>query len=123
MKQENLLVIKALFMDGNPSFEKISDYDASAYLVECGRGPLPGGNAMMWNWGAAKGLSPDRPLILAGGLTPQNVTAAIAAGLPDAVDVSSGVERSPGLKDLQKVADLIEAVAGCQTKKKTKKIF
>lgn len=121
--RENLLVIKALFMDGDPSFERISDYDVSAYLVECGRGPLPGGNAMTWNWEAAKGLSPDRPLILAGGLAPQNVSEAIAAGMPDAVDVSSGVERSPGIKDLKKVATLIEAVSGARTKKKTKKVF
>ncbi len=123
LRRENILVIKALFMDGDPSFEKISDYEASAYLVECGKGPLPGGNAMMWNWGAAKGLSTDRPLILAGGLTPHNVSEAIAAGLPDAVDVSSGVERRPGLKDLKKVAALIEAVSGAEIKKKIKKIF
>jgi phosphoribosylanthranilate isomerase len=121
--RENLLVIKALFMDGDPSFEKISDYDASAYLVECGRGPLPGGNAMTWDWGAAKSLATDRPLILAGGLAPQNVSEAIAAGMPDAVDVSSGVEQSPGIKDLKKVAALIEAVSGAKIKKKIKRVF
>lgn len=123
LRRENILVIKALFIDGDPSVEKISDYDASAYLVECGRGPLPGGNAMKWDWKAARGLSADRPLILAGGLTPHNVSEAIDASLPDAVDVSSGVERSPGLKDLKKVATLIEAVSRCETKKKTKEVF
>lgn len=65
-------------------------------------GPL-GGNGVPLEWAAlADALAPLRgrvPLVLAGGLRPENVAAAVAALAPDIVDVSSGVERAPGLKD------------------------
>ena len=48
--KEDLRVIKALFVKRDPSINAIDNYDASAYLVECGRGALPGGNALTWNW-------------------------------------------------------------------------
>jgi phosphoribosylanthranilate isomerase len=50
------------------------------------------------------------PMILAGGLTPNTVTEALALVRPDVVDVSSGVERRPGVKDADKVRDFVEAV-------------
>ncbi len=108
-----LPVIKALFVDGNPNLSEVKNYEASAFLVECSKGPLPGGNAMAWDWGAAKEFGRAHPLILAGGLSPGNVTEAISSALPLAVDVSSGVERSPGRKDLEQVARFIEEVSKC----------
>ena len=111
--QENLLVIKVLFAAGKPSMAAISEYQASAYLVECGRGKLPGGNALVWNWGDAKSLGEKHTLILAGGLDPENVCQAVAASTPHAVDVSSGVESAPGRKDLAKVKAFVNAVAQC----------
>ena len=116
--QENIIVIKALFVDGNPSPEKVSEYQASAYLVECGKGILPGGNALVWNWETAQSFGQTHAMILAGGLAPDNVCQAIAAGQPDAVDVSSGVESAPGQKDLVKVEAFVSAVRACayQTK-------
>lgn len=114
--RENLLVIKALFADGHPSFQKVSNYQASAYLLECGRGRLPGGNALVWNWEEAKRFGETHSLILAGGLAPDNVYQAVAAGAPDAVDVSSGVESAPGCKDLSKVEAFVKAVWQCSAK-------
>jgi len=111
--QENLLVLKVLFAAGEPSMEAVSEYQASAYLVECGRGKLPGGNALVWNWGNARGLGEKYPLILAGGLDPENVRQAVAAAAPHAVDVSSGVESAPGRKDLAKVKAFVNAVSQC----------
>lgn len=55
---------------------------------------------------------PDHPLTLAGGLRPENVGAAVAALRPDAVDVSSGVESTPGRKDRERMRAFIEAVEG-----------
>lgn len=108
---EGLVVIKALFANGTPGLDTAPRYKASAFLVECAGGPLPGGNAMPWDWSAARRISGNGPVVLAGGLTPENVGRAIAVGAPDAVDVSSGVERAPGRKDIDRVAAFCRAVA------------
>ena len=83
---------------------------AVGVLVECGRGALPGGNGTPWNWGEAIVLHGIRPYAVAGGLAPSNVKEALTASGASAVDVSSGVESAPGIKDLAKVTALINAV-------------
>lgn len=112
LKAEGVGVIKALFADGRPGLDDAQTFDVDGYLVECAKGPLPGGNAMAWDWRAARGFGYRHPLILAGGLSPDNVAEAIRAALPAAVDLSSGVEVSPGRKDPKKVARLLAAVRG-----------
>jgi phosphoribosylanthranilate isomerase len=103
LMKEKLTVIKALFLEKEPSFKNAVKYQVSAFLGECGRGALPGGNALSWDWEKAKMINEKYPLILAGGLTPENVYHALSLCLPDAVDVSSGVESAPGIKDIKKV--------------------
>ena len=71
---------------------------------------MPGGNAKTWDWRGSREAGQKAPLILAGGLSPDNVAAAIRDALPDAIDVSSGVEAAPGKKDLKKVEAFITAV-------------
>lgn len=83
---------------------------AVGVLVECGRGALPGGNGTPWNWGESIVLRGVRPYAVAGGLAPSNVKKALTASGASAVDVSSGVESAPGIKDLAKVTALISAV-------------
>ena len=114
LSEDNILVIKALFEKREPSFIDEVKYGAGAFLVECGRGKLPGGNAQVWNWETALKTGGDRPIILAGGLAPQNVARAVKLAGPDAVDVSSGVEAAPGVKDLQKIQQFIKAVKECR---------
>jgi phosphoribosylanthranilate isomerase len=103
-------IIKALFAEKPPDLNDAPKYDVDGYLVECGKGRLPGGNAMTWNWAIAEKFARSYPLVLAGGLTPENVTQAIQACLPDSVDASSGLESGPGHKDLGKVKAFIEQV-------------
>ncbi|HSO62071.1 MAG TPA: phosphoribosylanthranilate isomerase [Desulfobacterales bacterium] len=110
LRREGLFVIKALFADRPPLLEEGPHYSPSAFLVECGRGPLPGGNAQDWDWSRAGPFADRHPLILAGGLTPENAARAVRAALPDAVDVSSGVEVGPGRKELRKIEQFIAAV-------------
>ncbi len=73
--------------------------------------PQPGGG-VAFDWSAAVAMreSSRLPFILAGGLTPDNVGAAIAQLKPDAVDVSSGVESAPGVKDIERVRRFLMAV-------------
>ncbi len=113
LTQAGLRVIKALFANRPPEIDRAPQYDAAtAFLVECGQGRLPGGNARSWDWHLPTTLFGQQPVILAGGLAPENIREALQVGQPDAVDVSSGVEASPGRKDLEKVRLFLEAVKG-----------
>jgi len=123
LRAENVHVIKALFALDTPTLSDASKYSASAFLVECGLGKMPGGNALVWNWEAAKNFGKEYPLILAGGLDPGNVAMAVQMSDAFAVDVSSGVESSPGQKDFDKVAAFMKAVSDCGAKKHSKNIF
>ena len=69
----------------------------------------PGGNAVQFDWSTLRGWQAPGPWLLAGGLVPGNVAAAIAQTGAEAVDVSSGVERSPGVKDPVLIEAFIEA--------------
>ncbi len=110
IRKQGIRVIKALFIDGRPSPDRAADYPASAFLVECARGPLPGGNAMTWRYESVRAYGRIRPLILAGGLSPETVSRAIEQADPDAVDVSSGVEQRPGVKSMEKVGEFLSIV-------------
>ena len=78
------------------------------FLVECGRGALPGGNGAAWDWSSARALSP-LPFALAGGLGPDNLAAAAAASGAVFLDLSSAVESAPGRKDRAKVLAAVAA--------------
>ena len=75
-------------------------------------GALPGGNAERFDWRLLAGQTIPLPWMLSGGLTPENVAAAIAVSSAPAVDVSSGVESRPGVKDPTKIAAFISAARG-----------
>jgi len=77
------------------------DYPAEAVLLD---GP---GSGQTFDWSIASRVS--RPVVLSGGLTPENVRAAIAATSPWGVDICSGVESSPGRKDHKRMNQFIEA--------------
>ena len=123
LDKEGLLVIKGLFMNRAPFINTASDYAAAAFLVECGKGKLPGGNAETWDYRAIKAFRKAHPLILAGGLTEENIAQAVYSSLPDAVDVSSGVEISPGKKDLLKVVSFLSKIKKIALNQTCRRIF
>ncbi|WP_460116740.1 phosphoribosylanthranilate isomerase [Pseudomonas sp. S2_C03] len=85
--------------------------NASGILLDAYVEGVPGGTGEAFDWSLIpKGL--NKPIILAGGLTPDNVAEAIARVQPYAVDVSGGVEASRGIKDHAKIRAFIEAVRG-----------
>ena len=73
-----------------------------------------GGTGRTIDWGAAAAIAATRRVILAGGLTPENAADAVARVRPYGIDVSSGVERAPGVKDHQRVRALFEALHGSE---------
>jgi phosphoribosylanthranilate isomerase len=86
--------------------EKMQNYLVSAFILDPGRG-----SGKTFNWDIARGI--DKPLIIAGGLTPDNVRQVIRDLRPYAVDVSTGVEKDYGKKDKEKVKRFIEEVRSC----------
>ena len=82
-----------------------------AKTPETGGDFMPGGNALSFDWRILSGRVWPSPWMLSGGLTPKNVTEAVRTSGAPAVDVSSGVEIAPGVKDPAKVAAFLAAVA------------
>ncbi len=85
--------------------------NAAALLLDSHKDGAYGGTGIKLDWDLAAEIvsRADRPVILAGGLTPDNVAEAIRRVRPFAVDVSSGVESSPGIKDPVRMRDFIQA--------------
>lgn len=81
-----------------------------AFIADAPPAQLPGGNGMVADWSIAREIARTFPILLAGGLNADNARDAIAQVQPWGVDVSSGVERAPGLKDHTKVREFIERV-------------
>ena len=93
-------VIKAFRLKDDFDWKILAEYKTvSAYLFDTYREEQYGGSGKAFNWDLLKDKKFDKPIILAGGLTPMNVSTAIETVYPYALDVSSGVENSPGKKD------------------------
>lgn len=105
-------VIKALPVGDVADLARAEAYAETAdWLLFDARPPagatLPGGNAVSFDWRLLRRLSVRRPWLLAGGLALDNLAAAVAASGAAAVDVSSGVEDRPGVKNIAKIRALL----------------
>jgi phosphoribosylanthranilate isomerase len=109
--------MKALGIATAADLAALADYAPAVdrFLLDAKPPPdaaLPGGNAAAFDWSLLAGQVISRPWLLAGGLTPDNVAAAIRATGAPGVDVSSGVERARGVKDPARIAAFIAAARG-----------
>ncbi|MFQ5840797.1 MAG: phosphoribosylanthranilate isomerase [Thermodesulfobacteriota bacterium] len=111
------LLIKAFSPRDEDDLQKVSSYPVRAILVDAYDPSRYGGTGKRSDWRLAVRVKETHPLIIAGGLNPNNIREAIAIVSPHAVDVNSGVESLPGRKDPQKVRTIIEVVHGIDTKK------
>jgi phosphoribosylanthranilate isomerase len=107
-------VIKGIRVKSLESLEPLARYQniVSAFLLDTFEPHMPGGTGQVFNWDIAVEAKNFGRIILAGGLTPENISNAIKRVKPYAVDVSSGVELSKGKKDHQKLKLFIERVKG-----------
>jgi phosphoribosylanthranilate isomerase len=112
-----LPVMKAVGIGGPEDLGRAKAYEgvADQLLLDAKAPPgavLPGGNGVAFDWGLLKGFSSRLPWMLAGGLTPFNVAEAVRASGARQVDVSSGVESAPGVKDPALVRAFAQALSG-----------
>jgi phosphoribosylanthranilate isomerase len=109
---QKVKVIKAFRVDANFRVETLRNYGNGTFLLDSGSpsGPHFGGTGRTFDWEQAYGANAFGWIIVAGGLNPDNVQGAVSRLHPFAVDVSSGVESSPGKKDYEKMRRFIENV-------------
>ena len=100
-------VIKAISIASGADIRDLQRFHTDFHMLDTGRG-----TGQTWDWALAAQRHSQIPAILAGGLTPENVGEAIAAVRPWGVDVASGVEAEPGIKDPAKVEAFVTAARG-----------
>ena len=115
--QFGILSMKAFRIQNASSLLELTHYQTDAFLLDAHSNAALGGTGQSFNWALvedAKKQIGNRPLFLAGGLTPLNVAEAIIQTSPFAVDTSSGVESVPGRKDPAKMEAFISAAKAVQ---------
>ena len=103
-------VIKAVRVDSRFRVEQLRSYGNRVFLLDTGTASQYGGTGQVFDWSRAYGANAFGSIVIAGGLTAENIGEAVVQLHPFAVDVSSGVESSPGKKDYGKMQQFIEAV-------------
>jgi phosphoribosylanthranilate isomerase len=103
-------VIKALRVAHASDLRELDRYHTDLHLLDTAVKGLRGGSGQTWDWSLAAQRRSKIPFLLSGGLTPENVAEGIAAVHPWGVDVASGVESEPGVKDPEKLRAFFEAV-------------
>jgi phosphoribosylanthranilate isomerase len=104
-------VIKAVSIEGGDAANRIDSWPPRVTMLLDVHDPLSrGGTGRTIDWSAAAPIAARRRTLLAGGLTPDNVAEAVARVRPFGIDVSSGVERSPGVKDHERIRALFWAL-------------
>ena len=104
-------VIKAFRIQDGHSLRRLADYQGAvqALLLDTYKKGQAGGTGEIFDWHLARKAKKYGPIILAGGLTAENVAQAIATAGPEAVDAASGTEAAPGKKDPAKLRAFVEA--------------
>lgn len=110
-------IIKAFRVKDITTLDSLVQYHVSGYLLDAWSPVTYGGTGQTFNWEIAAKAATSQSIILAGGLTPDNVARAVAAVKPYAVDVSSGVESAPGKKDAMLIRAFV--IAARQHSKRT----
>jgi phosphoribosylanthranilate isomerase len=105
-------VIKAHGIGSGADIRDIERFHTDLHLLDTAAAGSGGGTGRTWDWRLAAQRHSKVPLLLSGGLTPDNVAEAVAAVRPWGVDVASGVEAEPGVKDPAKVEAFVAAARG-----------
>ena len=109
-------VIKAVRVATAADVRGVERFHTDFHLLDAAVPGTRGGGGATWEWSLIRQRRVHTPVILAGGLTPDNVADGIAAVRPWAVDVASGVEAEPGIKDFAKVEAFVRAAQGADAR-------
>jgi phosphoribosylanthranilate isomerase len=120
-------VMKAIAVSNADDLKTVAAYEAVADRILYDAKPpkdatRPGGHGLVFDWNLLARASHKKPMMLSGGLTPENVTEAIRIVRPDAVDVSSGVEDRPGVKSAEKIKAFVANVRAAAEKYRSEKV-
>jgi phosphoribosylanthranilate isomerase len=107
-------VMKALAIAASADLAPLASYEATAdWILFDAKAPKeatrPGGHGQTFDWSLLQNINHIKPVMLSGGINPANVAQAVRTVRPDAVDVSSGVESAPGIKDREKIFAFVRA--------------
>jgi phosphoribosylanthranilate isomerase len=114
LRQNDIPYIKAIGVKSPADLAAAHQFGASAILLDAHAPGIYGGTGRTMDWHTAaafRAAHPQLPVILAGGIVPENAAAAAAAVQPAALDTASGVESAPGIKDPHKIQSLLHALS------------
>ena len=104
-------IIKAFRVGSYFPFEHLKKYKVDAYLFDTYQEGVEGGTGKVFNWKILMGQKFDKPIILSGGLSAENIQKAMDMVSPQAIDVSSSLEKSPGIKSPRLIRNFFKVVA------------
>jgi phosphoribosylanthranilate isomerase len=107
---QRVRVIKAFRVDSNFRVDTLRSHGSGTFLLDACRPDQFGGTGKSFDWDLVFGANAFGSIIIAGGLTPENVPQVVSTLHPFAVDVASGVESRPGKKDYEKMRRFIDSV-------------
>ena len=113
LREAGIPFIKAIGVKSQADLERVEDFGAAAVLLDAHAPGVYGGTGEAFDWNTAldfKSKHPHLPLVLAGGIKAENTARAVEMLHPSALDVASGAESSPGVKDFQKVRAILRAL-------------
>lgn len=113
LQAQGIPVIRALGIANEDDLQRAADCPADAVLLDAHAPGVYGGTGETIDWNAAARFvarHPETPVILAGGITPENAAEAVKTVRPCALDTASGSESAPGIKNFQKVAAMLQSI-------------
>lgn len=116
-------LVKAVFLHSADAIDRLETYRVRAFLADSRQGGRYGGTGRTSDWAAAGRVAERFPLILAGGLSETNLAEALAAVRPAAVDLNSGVETAPGVKDSERIKRAVSIVKNAAIFPTAREIF
>jgi phosphoribosylanthranilate isomerase len=108
-------IIKAFELNNDDDVSRALNYNVAAILIDSRHAGLYGGTGKTSNWELARCIKDKKPLILSGGLNRGNIATAMKTIAPAALDINSGVEASPGIKDHKKLTQIFEIIRAADT--------